>query len=91
MYRVWLEDVLGVKKRGNRLTIDPVIPDWWEGFKIQLRHKDAIYEIEVLNPDHVQTGVAWMELDGKPVDEDYIPLDSEPIKHNLRVQMGNSI
>ena len=33
MYRVWIEEVLGLKKRGDRLFIDPVIPDWWDGFQ----------------------------------------------------------
>ncbi len=90
MYRVWIEEVLGLKKRGNRLILDPVIPDWWDGFKMQLRHKEAVYEIEVLNPDHVQRGIAWMELDGRPMADDFIDLDPEPVKHSLRIQLGQN-
>ncbi|MDZ7843617.1 MAG: protein ndvB, partial [Anaerolineales bacterium] len=89
MYRVWIEEVLGLKKRGDRLVLDPVIPDWWEGFNIQLRHGEAVYEIEVLNPDHVQGGIAWMELDGRPIEEDFIDLDPQPVKHTLRIQLGH--
>jgi cyclic beta-1,2-glucan synthetase len=89
MYRVWLEDVLGVKKRGHRLVIDPVIPEWWDGFKVMLKHGDAVYEIEVLNPEHVQNGIASMELDGKPVQEEFITLDPEPVKHTLRIKLGD--
>ena len=88
MYRVWTEDVLGLKKRGDRLILDPVIPDWWDGYQVQLRHGEAIYEIEVLNPDHQQSGIAWMELDGRPIEEDFIDLDPEPVKHTLRLQLG---
>ena len=32
MYRVWIEEILGFKLRGTRLTINPVIPRSWEGF-----------------------------------------------------------
>ena len=65
MYRVWIEEVLGLKKRGDRLFIDPVIPDWWDGFKVDFRHQGALYSIEVQNPDHVQKGVAEIDLDGR--------------------------
>ena len=88
MYRVWTEEVLGLKKRGDRLIIDPVIPDWWDGFKITLRHAEAIYVIEVQNPDHIQQGVASLELDGQLLEERFIPLDPEPVKHIVRVLMG---
>jgi cyclic beta-1,2-glucan synthetase len=88
MYRVWIEEVLGLKKRGNQLIIDPVIPDWWEGFKAQLRHGEAIYIIEVENPDHLQKGVARVEMDGKRLDTNSILLDHEPLKHIIRVRIG---
>jgi len=88
MYRAWIEEVLGLKKRGDQLMIDPVIPDWWDGFKIQLRHGEALYVIEVQNPDHIQQGVAWLELDGQRLEDLFIPLDPEPVKHIVKVQMG---
>ena len=88
MYRVWTEEVLGLKKQSDRLIIDPVIPDWWDGFKVRLRHGDAIYNIDVQNPDQIQQGVAWLELDGKRLDEKYIKLDPEPVKHFVQVMMG---
>ena len=90
MYRVWIEEVLGLKKRADQLIIDPVIPDWWDGFKIHLRHGEAIYVIEVQNPDHIQQGVAWLELDGQRLEERFIRLDPEPVKHTVLVRMGNS-
>jgi cyclic beta-1,2-glucan synthetase len=88
MYRVWTEEVLGLKKRADRLIIDPVIPDWWEGFKVQLRHAKAIYAIQVENPDHIQRGIAWLELDGQRLEEQFVRLDPEPVKHIVRVRMG---
>ncbi len=88
MYRVWIEEVLGLKKRGDRIFIDPVIPDWWDGFNIQFRHGEALYVITIQNPDHIQQGVAWLELDGQRLEERFIPLDPEPLKHIITVQMG---
>ena len=47
MYRVWIEEVLGFRLRGDRLTIAPVIPDDWSGFEITYRYRCTVYEIEV--------------------------------------------
>ncbi len=91
MYRVWIEEVLGLKKRADQLFIDPVIPDWWDGFKVTLRHGDAIYIVEVQNPDQIQQGVAWLELDGKRLEDKFITLDLEPVKHNVQVMMGKDL
>jgi cyclic beta-1,2-glucan synthetase len=88
MYRVWIEEVLGLKKRGNSLYIDPVIPDWWDGFKIDYRYQGAIYAIEIQNPQHIQKGVTGIVLDGRTLEEKFIPLVSEPVKHTVLVQMG---
>ena len=68
--------------------VDPVIPDWWDDFKIHLRHDEAIYEIEVKNPEHIQQGVAWIELDGQRLKGNFIPLDPSPLKHTVLVMMG---
>jgi cyclic beta-1,2-glucan synthetase len=42
MYRVWIEEVLGLKVRGDRLQLDPVIPGNWEGFHLRYRPGEAI-------------------------------------------------
>ncbi len=47
MYRVWIEEVLGFRLRGDRLTIAPAIPDDWSGFEITYRYRSTVYEIEV--------------------------------------------
>ena len=47
MYRIWLEEVLGFKLRGDVLTVSPVIPEDWPGFEISYRYRSATYEIRV--------------------------------------------
>ena len=58
------------------------------GFKVDFRHQGALYSIEVQNPDHVQKGVAEIDLDGRILITDYLPLDPEPVKHIVRIQLG---
>ncbi|MBZ5603582.1 MAG: DUF3131 domain-containing protein, partial [Acidobacteriia bacterium] len=45
MYRIWIEEVLGFKLRGNILTIEPAVPGDWPGFEITYRYGSSTYEI----------------------------------------------
>jgi cellobiose phosphorylase len=49
MYRVWLEEVLGFKLRGDLLAIEPVIPAEWPGYVLSFRYGRTEYRIEVEN------------------------------------------
>ncbi len=71
MYRIWIEEVLGLQVRGDRLTVDPAIPAEWPGFEITYRHGMTMYEITVRR----QAGSGGIEVDGEPVTGGYISLD----------------
>jgi cellobiose phosphorylase len=49
MYRVWLEEVLGFKLRGDRLSIEPCLPENWPGYVLTFRYGRTEYRIEVEN------------------------------------------
>src|SRR5438034_11475959 len=66
-YRVWIEEVLGVQRRGDTLTIDPVIPKDWPGLRLRYRFLDTTYRISVENPEHCAQGVTLAEVDGAVV------------------------
>lgn len=90
MYRIWVEEILGLKIRDGRMRIDPVIPSWWDGFQIRYRCGEAVYEVRVENPDHCQHGVIRMELDGQWAAEGEIILDRSLVLHRILVRMGKS-
>lgn len=71
------------------MELDPVIPDWWDGFQISFRHGEAIYEIQVENMDHRGRGVSSVELDSLVVPNGVIPLSCELVKHRVLVRMGH--
>ncbi|MGE5529920.1 MAG: GH36-type glycosyl hydrolase domain-containing protein [Patescibacteria group bacterium] len=88
MYRVWLEEILGCKRRGNELLLDPVPPTSWEGFTLTYRYGGTVYEITVQNPDRVGRGVAVIELDGLPLPDNRIPLTDDGARHLVTARMG---
>jgi cyclic beta-1,2-glucan synthetase len=94
MYRVWMEDILGLKVMGNSLLIDPSIPPDWDRFAARYDRGTALYEIEVLNPDNVNRGVFSVEMDGQTLEDGLVPLEPDrpsaeaKIKHKVKVVMG---
>ncbi len=88
MYRAWVEEVLGLKIRGGQMRLDPVIPGWWQGFSLRYRHGEALYEIQVENPEGRQKGIAWVEMDGRRLPDGVIGLETNLVKHRILVRMG---
>lgn len=87
MYRVWVEEVLGLHLRGDNLTIAPVIPPSWPEFTMRLRHGDALYVVRVVNPSGPGHGVASITLDGKPVAGPALPLSRAAGEHEVLVTL----
>jgi cyclic beta-1,2-glucan synthetase len=90
MYRAWVEEILGLKLQGELMRIDPKIPKGWDGFQIRYRHGEAVYEIQVENPDHCEHGVIRMELDGRPLADGVVTLDRSLVLHRILVRMGKT-
>ena len=90
MYRILIEEIFGLKVRGNSLAIDPVLPSAWETVSLRFCRGKAVYEITVDNSERVTHGVAWIEMDGRRLDTDEaIQLEGGPIKHKISVRMGS--
>ena len=88
MYRAWVEEILGLHVRGETMRIAPVIPGWWDGFRMSYRHGESVYEIEVDNPEHCERDVCSVQMDGKCVKDGVIPLGRDLVKHRIVVRMG---
>jgi cyclic beta-1,2-glucan synthetase len=89
LYRAGLEWILGFRKRGSALLIDPCIPRGWKCFEIAYRHGETLYRITVENPDGVCRGVARVSLDGtRLADGARVPLIDDAREHWVEVRMG---
>jgi cyclic beta-1,2-glucan synthetase len=91
MQRAGVESLLGLRRRGAALTIDPCIPRSWPGFEAQYRHgRDTLYRIVVENPGSHSRGVRHARLDGveiaaRPVRFD---LEDDGRAHEVHVELG---
>lgn len=90
-YRVALESILGLTKRGNRLTITPCVPRDWPGYRIEYRVGTARYEIDVqLHPPDAVDAASTVVLDGRPVDDGGIDLVDDGETHRVVVRASAS-
>jgi cyclic beta-1,2-glucan synthetase len=90
MYRAGVEWMLGIRKSGDSLSIDPCIPREWPGFQVRYRHGHSHYEISVENPLGVMRGVTAMEIDGKPLElsSHTVRLVDDGREHRVGVVLG---
>jgi cyclic beta-1,2-glucan synthetase len=89
LYRAGLEWILGFRKRGSTLCIDPCIPRGWKRFEITYHHKGSVYKITVENPTGVCRGVSRVSLDGNLlIGEALVPLSDDGREHQVHVVLG---
>ncbi|CAG0931745.1 partial cyclic beta-1,2-glucan synthetase, partial [Thermoflexales bacterium] len=88
MYRVGLEAILGIRRRGQTLTIDPCIPKTWSSYQVTYRVGKTTFQISVENPAGVNRGVKHITLDGNDLNGNEIPLREDGGEHQAIVVLG---
>jgi len=91
MYRIGLEAILGIQRRGSTLALNPCIPFEWPGFSAVIRFGSARYEISVENPGRRCRGITDAELDGISVEAGAIPLRDDGKVHQIRAVIGDPV
>ena len=83
-YRVGIENILGIEKRGETLSINPNIPISWEGYKATYHYLDTSYNIEVKKSEKES-----ISYDGKKQSSNKFKLVNDKKKHNIIITMKN--
>ena len=89
MYRITLEELLGVHVRGEHLTLRPRAPRDWDGYSVTVQRGASEYRIEVANPEHrapSQSALA-VTLDGLRVDGERIPFGDDGRPHHVHARI----
>ncbi|MBI3047521.1 MAG: carbohydrate-binding protein [Acidobacteria bacterium] len=90
MYRAGIENILGLRRRGETFVLDPCIPASWPAYEISWRFRSTRYDIIVSNPSRRCRGVMKAEVDGLAVDASGIPLVDDGRIHQVHVVLGNA-
>jgi cyclic beta-1,2-glucan synthetase len=87
MYRVALEAILGFRKEGNTLRIEPSVPRAWPGYSIEYRHGSSVYRIEVRVSRAEKRRATRVTVDGVRIKGDAIALVDDGNPHTVLVEV----
>ncbi len=87
-YRIVIEDLLGFRRAGRRVTIAPCIPGSWAGYELTYRFGRSTLKVVVENAQGGQNVAAPLSFDGRPQSEPTITLTDDGRAHELRVVVG---
>ncbi len=87
MYKAVIEYILGLKKEGNILTIDPCINSSWREFEIWYKYEQTNYHIIVKNPNEHQKGIKNIWFDNNKLEENKIELINDKKNHVIEIEM----
>jgi cellobiose phosphorylase len=90
LYRVALEAILGFRRAGDTLRVEPCVPPGWPGYEIVYRHGSTTYRVRVDNSSGTGRGVGSVTLDGQPAAGGAVPLRDDGREHDVRVTLGNA-
>ena len=92
MYRVGLEGILGLRKQGDTLHVEPRAPAEWREYSIEYRHGRSRYVIVVHNEEGEARGPVSVTVDGVVAADGGIRLVDDGREHAVEVrQVGSTI
>ena len=83
-----VEGICGMRPDPNGLVIDPSIPHDWDGFKIEKNFRGKHLSIDIQNPDHVQSGVKSVTVNGEKIDGNFVCECKMTDKTEITVVLG---
>lgn len=88
LYRSGLEDILGLRQRGDTFIVDPCIPSTWPECTVTWQYHETRYVITIRNPERRCRGVAAATLDGTTTNPAAIQLRNDGGVHQVVVTLG---
>ncbi len=87
MYRIGMDHLLGIKKQGNSILLDPCIPQSMNEYSVRYVYESSVYNITVKNPGHKNTTVQRITMDGKTKETNRIELVDDGRTHQVEAVM----
>jgi cellobiose phosphorylase len=84
LYRLGVEQVLGLQRRGDRLVVKPCLPPEWPGYTVRYRVGPTVYTIIVER----SAGPGGVTIDGVEAPDGQILLSDAGGVHTVRVVIG---
>jgi len=91
MYRLLVEDLLGLRLEVDTLTFHPLMPAEWNEYTLHYRHRNTLYHIRVVKVSERATRVHRVVLDGIEQPDRSIHLVDDGKDRSAVVEVGDSL
>jgi len=90
MYQASVHGLLGIRREGAWLRMDPCIPASWPGFSATIEVQGTQIALEVDNPLKRQRGIAQATLNGKPIEvvDGAVKIALDSGSHQLKISLS---
>jgi cellobiose phosphorylase len=87
MYRLILENMLGLKIKANKLEINPCIPKDWSGFSVRYTYFGTKYDIRIINNQTSPESNKKIKVDEVALSGHIINLIDDGKTHEIEVRL----
>ncbi len=88
MYRLLIEELLGVKLEGDQLRLDPHLPSAWNTYKIHYRYRQTVYHITISRHAADSASTHLLSLDGQELPGTNLPLSNDSREHFVEMKVS---
>jgi cyclic beta-1,2-glucan synthetase len=88
MYRLGTEMILGLQRTGDRLHVNPCIPNGWPEYQINYRFGKSLYHILVKNQGNQKREKNPITMDGQELTDGFIPLSEDGKTHEILISIS---
>ena len=82
------EGILGLNPETKGIVIDPSIPSEWKEYTMKKTFRGKKLNMTFNNPDHVESGVKEIVLNGEKLPSNHIPADKLKDVNDIVVTLG---
>lgn len=83
-----VEGILGMRPDADGLKIDPAIPSDWDSYTVNKVFRGKKLNMKFVNPDHVESGVKEIVMNGVKLAGNYIPASELKDVNEITVTLG---
>jgi cyclic beta-1,2-glucan synthetase len=86
MYRLVTETLLGLRREGDKLRLEPRVPNDWSSFKIHYRYYETVYHITLTPSADPGARAVQIFADGQQLSGETISLFDDRLEHHVELQ-----
>jgi cellobiose phosphorylase len=90
MYRLIIESLLGVTRKGDRLCFAPCLPADWDAVGVDYRYRDTVYRIKIVQSLQPQAALR-VTVDGIAQPDGTVALADDRVGHEVTVTVSAAI